>query len=403
MEISEKSNFRFKAIAIALIAAMIMPICSTCFAAFGVGANAKGDIAPDEQVEIKLGKKVYFEGPTYHRSDMKDSLIWRTPFRVKEGKYTRENPGCGDIVFIALKGDARILIAGEGYIKPEQIIQTSDLIQVKLPTIEDIKTGKLTTIVDIEGEFVDAHSENPAVIKVDKDKGTFSAGIENGTTTLEFVKKDGEKVEILAANYNGQVTIQTEKDGLTANADVNATLEAFDYVELDVEGKGNASIKLTDEGLQVGAKLEKGDATLKAGKEGERKEIATLSMDGEFTATASTEGVKADIKASQTLTITALDGLAIRLREHANAEVNKKEAKASADGHVDFKENKDAQFKEDVIKVDATAEHPWSGEGSDDITVGAGVTAFGKTFEKRDVKVISLIKGGLSALSSKIK
>ena len=126
-----------------------------------------------QAVEVKLNRKVFFEGKTYWRMDGKG----RTRKEYKDGKI-----GCGIIGGITSNKPFGIYVIGEGYISKDQITKpTEKFISLKFDKVEDGLGAK--TQLKINGEFVAVDSDNTGIIKYEK--GKLIAGGIDGTTTIK--------------------------------------------------------------------------------------------------------------------------------------------------------------------------------------------------------------------------
>ena len=107
---------------------------------------------PEEtkQVEVKLNRKVYFEGDTY---------TFHNGNRVRK-TYAEGEKGCGIISIIVPNKNKGIYVSGEGWISEDQIINTDKYITLEFEKIENGLNAKL----NVNGEFVTVKSNNNGII-----------------------------------------------------------------------------------------------------------------------------------------------------------------------------------------------------------------------------------------------
>ena len=340
MEISEKSNFRFKALVIGLIAVILTSVCSTTvFGAFEVF-----NLKPEE--EPFLNRKVTFTGPTHWRSDgqgRKASLFKKG--EVIRKNYANDEINCGIITMVELRNvDYPYYVTGEGWISKSQIVEgsVSRYISLQFERIEGVENGLgINGVLHVDGEYVEITSDNNAIVRYDDaSKSLIAAGA--GSTTVKIHTDEGKEIELLAVvvgdeNKEDGLTLALNLEEKTLSADLkNATVGIWDdTVTVELEGNAKAGLVVEDGKISVYAQGT-GEATLNY----KEKEIAKIEGDGKVTVTADPNemSLTADLTgindeyASQKLTI--LEKLTMGLREKANAKIDTKHVEASVDGGV---------------------------------------------------------------------
>ena len=385
MEISRKSNFRFKALVIGIIATILTSTCSTVF------GFVLFDFKPAD--EPFINRKVTFTGETYWRSDgqpRKVSLFFKD--QAVRKNYGANEEHCGIITLLGT-GENKFYVAGEGWIKEKQIKTATRFITVE---INKIANG-LNLKVHVDGEYVDITSDNDAIVKFDKDKKTLVAQAA-GSTRIKIHRGEGkEDLELLA------VVIGDEKkeNGLSLQLSIAENMMSADLVaQLQ-----NARIDIWDQMFTVepsgkataGIAIKDGKITFTAGGEGaldlkiNKQEVLKLDAKGDITVVADTSKLSGEVTANAEEKLTILQKLTIALKEHAHAEVDDKHVEADGEvtGYVNDKEVAEANGKISYTK------------GDTDPKGSAGVRIFGKEFStgEKDIKIIS----GLKALMNKIR
>lgn len=325
------------------------------------------ELVQEEVVEVKLNRKVFFEGNTYTLYNGK---------RVRKS-YEEGELGCGIISMILPNKEFGIYVTGEGWISKEQIKNTDKYITLEFSKIDNA----LNTKLNVNGEFVAIESDNNGII-------TFKDGVlegkADGTTKVNFTTKDGKQIEVLATVYEGTVELNIPEKSILANGNIDADL-IDKKVNIIAEGDANATLKIEDGSIGVEAE---GNSSVKAVVED--KEVLDVDVNAKGSVEASKEGISANGTASQAITL--LQKLTIKLNERANANINKEEVEvgAGADASVNDKQiaSGDASMKYEVGEEDPTADIKV------DILENNVVNV-----EKQKVPLISTLK----ALLSKIK
>lgn len=384
MEISEKSNFRFKALVIALVATILASTCSTAFG-FSV-FNMKAEN------EAFLNRKVEFTGDTHYYSDGsgKKISIFKKGETVRK-TYTAEKPGCGIITLIKEGAKYPFYVTGEGWIEESQMINIKRFITLDINTAENEKGKGLTSSLLIDGEYTTVKSDNTAV--VDYKDGVLTAN-GDGKTTVTIKPGNGkEDIELLAVVADGNIELNIPEK--KASADLNNVTVAFANEKVKVEGNGHADVALVvnDGEISLAAKGN-GEAKLVVeDKAGETKEIAKIEADGDITATANLKetSLKVESKANQRLTI--LDKLALKLKENASATVDKKHVEAEAGAGI---------YKDDDSEIASASAGVQYEYGAEDPTGSAKVSVLEKTLVEKNNERIPVISG-LKALMAKVR
>ena len=298
MEIIEKSNLKTKALVIILIATVMLGIC----AFFSTVKAAE---------EPKLNTKIEFTGKTY-----------KYPNQDKVRKeYADGEKGCGIISIISKRAKHTVYVTGEGWIDANQIVSSTKYITI---SFEKIENG-LNSNLKIDGEFLDVNSNNPGIIKYDSENKTLVAGINDGKTTVTFTKKDGTEIPVLATVVDGNVSLNIEEKLLTG--EISAEAKIAEKITVEANGGAGVALEIDSNGINV-AGLAEGDAVLKV----DEKEIASASGNVNGDLTANKEGITAEAKGSQKMTL--LQKLTFKLSERANAKINKEKVEGSVGGDV---------------------------------------------------------------------
>lgn len=354
-----------------ILLTLLLSLMSTmCFATEATTEPEKNQTVVSTS-DIKLNKTITFAGDTYrfHTGDN----------TRKANKYTKENPGCGIISIIVPGKDHPIYVSGEGWISADQVLTAEDFITLKFDKTEN----GIQTNFNVNGEYV--QSSNPAIVTYEN--GVLKAGVEEGKTTVTVKAKDGKEINLIVANYNGNIEVSVPKDSIapsvTMNGDIDLTVA--DKVKVTADGNATATLKIENGSIGVEAS---GEGNVKATVAD--KEILDAKFDANGSATANKDGISVSAEANQTYTL--LQKLAIKLNENANAHINKKEvaAEVGADASVNDKE---------IVSGDAGMKYEY---GADDPTGTAHLNVLDKNLvnvEDKTVPVISAFK----ALLSKIK
>lgn len=291
--------------------------------------------AAEEVIEVKLNRKVFFEGNTYRLFDGK---------RVRKS-YEEGELGCGIISMILPNKEFGIYVTGEGWISKDQIRNTDKYITLEFSKIDNGLNAKL----NVNGEFVTAESNNNGII-------TFKDGIlearGDGTTTVKITTKEGKEIEALATVYDGNVELNIPEKSVSANSSIDA-----DFVDKKVnivaEGDVDGILKIEDGSIVIDAS---GNGNVKTTVED--KEVLDVDVNAEGSVAADKEGISVNGTASQTITL--LQKLTLKLNERANAHINKEEVEAGvgADASVNDKQvaSGDASMKYKYGEEDPTAD-----------------------------------------------
>ena len=254
-----------------------------------------------QAVEVKLNRKVFFEGKTYWRMDGKG----RTRKEYKDGKI-----GCGIIGGITSNKPFGIYVIGEGYISKDQITKpTEKFISLKFDKVEDGLGAK--TQLKINGEFVAVDSDNTGIIKYEK--GKLIAGGIDGTTTIKITTKSGKEYEALATVYKGDVELNIEQGTLSLSG-MSTTEMADKKLKLEAGGNADLGVVITEDGIAIGAD---GEANAKINFK--ETEILDANATASGSAILTRDGVEVEGNASQ----------------RAKASINKERADVSVGGDVE--------------------------------------------------------------------
>lgn len=352
---------------IILITLLVSLISTMSFAALDDNLELPEEPIQEEVVEVKLNRKVFFEGNTYKLSNGK---------RVRKS-YAEGELGCGIISMINPNKEYGIYVSGEGWISKEQIKNTDKYITLEFSKIEN----GLNTKLNINGEFITAESNNDGIV-------TFRDGIleakGNGTTTINFTTKEGKEIEILATVYEGNVELNIPEKSASVGGKINADL-VDKKVNIVAEGDANATLTVENGSINVDAN---GNGNAKATVED--KEILDVDVTAEGNITASKDGVSATGNANQTITL--LQKLTLKLNERAKANIDKEQVEVGAGGDA-------AVNDKEMISGDAEMQYQY---GEEDPTADVSVNILNKNvvdFEGKKVPILSTLK----ALLSKIK
>lgn len=388
MEISLKSNFRFKALVIALVAIVLTTACTPVF-----GVNLTN--IKDEK-EVTLNRKVYFTGNTYYRSDGKDLKVGIGRLSKNFGAeqktgYTEANPGCGIIDGIIPGAKYPFHVAFEGWIELKQVMteKTERFITLEVDKSEKEGIGFISTLT-VNGEVLNVESKNEAVVNIDEN-GVISAGIDGQTTVNITTEKFGE-IELAVAVVEGEIEVNIPEGKASAEL-TQGDLDLFDKkVQIKTTGGVDAAIEITEDG-QVALTIDKKDGRedmFNAELYYKDEKIAEFSADGDITATASLEGVEVDAHAKQEVKLSILKDLSVKLEERAHAKANKELVEADAGAKLSANEqeiaNVEAGIEKRAEEKDPTGRASFSIMGMDPIE------------KEGEIKVIS----GLEALISRM-
>ena len=323
---------------------------------------------PEEtkQVEVKLNRKVYFEGDTY---------TFHNGNRVRK-TYAEGEKGCGIISIIVPNKNKGIYVSGEGWISEDQIINTDKYITLEFEKVENGLNAKL----NVNGEFVTVESNNNGII-------TYKDGIleakGDGTTTINFTTKDGKEIEVLATVYDGNIELNVPEKSVSTTGKVTAEM-VDKKVKVVAEGDAKETLK-----IETGAILGEEEGKGKFKTTVEEKEILGWDVNANGSATANKDGISAEGKATQTITL--LQRLTLKLSERANASIDKEKVSAGAGGDASVNDN-------EIISGDAEMKYEY---GADDPTVDANVDILDKnviSVEEKTVPVLSALRALLSRI-----
>lgn len=367
MEIVEKSNFRFKALVIALVTVIL---ASTCTMSFGFSLFNKAEDEP------YYNRKVEFTGDTHYYSDgsAKRLSLFKKGQTVRK-TYTEEKPGCGIVTIISKNAKYPYYVSGEGWIGIEQIKQSERFIQIEI----NLNDG-LNTKLHINGEYINVESDNTGVVRYED--GALVAGFD-GTTTINLIKKDGETVELVAVVANGNLELNIPEKELSAEITADAS---FIDQKIEVKTEGNADVALIiDDGIKIAAE---GDA--KAELYVDDKKVAECDAEGNMELDITSEGLDVTGNANQSLTI--LDRLTIKLREAAKLEVDKQHANIEGEGAAEVNDNEVFEGKADMNY----------NYGDEDPTGSLNATVLDNNVVNVEDKTIPVISG-LKALIARVR
>lgn len=293
------------------------------------------ELVQEEVVEVKLNRKVFFEGNTYTLYNGK---------RVRKS-YEEGELGCGIISMILPNKEFGIYVTGEGWISKDQIRNTDKYITLEFSKIDNGLNAKL----NVNGEFVTAESNNNGII-------TFKDGIlearGDGTTTVKITTKEGKEIEALATVYDGNVELNIPEKSVSMDGEITADIADK---KVNISADGDAEVVLKIENGSIGVEAE-GNGNVKATVED--KEVLDVNVNAEGSVAADKEGISVNGTASQTITL--LQKLTLKLNERANAHINKEEVEAGvgADASVNDKQvaSGDASMKYKYGEEDPTAD-----------------------------------------------
>ena len=371
MEIVEKSNFRFKALVIALVTVIL---ASTCTASLGFSLfNSNKD-----ETEPYLNRKVEFTGDTHYYSDgsAKKISVFHKGETVRK-TYTQENPGCGIISIVRRDAKYPYYVSGEGWIAKEQVKDAQRFIQLDVNGVED----GLNTKLHINGEYLDVQSDNTGVVKFEND--TLVAGID-GTTTVTLTKKDGEKVELMTAVVDGNLEVNIPEKAISTDVKTDVVL-LNKKVEIKAEGNAEAALIVEDDGLKIAA-----DGTGKAELYVKDQKVAECDTQGNIELQVNKEELKIQGEAEQR--ISALDRLTVKLQEKGSATVDKTHAEAEVEAKAEANDKELAEGK-------AAVNYNYSDE---DPTGSVNAKVLEKEVVNVENKTIPIISG-LKALIARIR
>lgn len=360
MEIIEKSNLKTKALVIILIATLLLGV-STLF------CTVKA--ADEETVEPRINTKIEFTGKTYK---------YRNQDKVRK-EYAEGEIGSGIVSMVLKNSKHPVCVIGEGWIDINQIVKSEEYITLKFDT-DDLKENGVKSTLTVNGEFLNIESENNGIIEF-KD-GALEAKA-NGKTTLVFIPKEGEAIEVLATVVDGAVTLNIPEKSISG--EITAKTEIADKVKIDVEATGDATaaIVIDEKGISVAGEGE-GEIKLKVNDE----EIASGNATANGTVTVDEEGAKAEGESKQSMNL--FQKLTMKLAERLALEVNKEEAKVSAGGDVAVIDQNGTE--QEIASGDAEMSYNYSDE---DPKADLKVEVLDKevaNVEDQTVPVISLFK-----------
>ena len=369
MEIVEKSNFRFKALVIALVTVILASTCTMSFGAVIFNRDEK---------ELTLNRKVEFTGDTHYYSDgsAKKLSIFKKGETVRK-TYTEENPGCGIITIIRQGAKYPYYVTGEGWISGDQVKSAQRFIQLEINKVENGVNTKL----HINGEYTRIETDNTSVVKFEN--GVLTAG-HDGTATVKLVKEDGEEIELMAIVASGNMTLNIpEKE---VSADVKADISLMDdKVEIKAEGKAEAALVIEEDGLKIAAEGE-GKAELYV----DDKKVAECDTEGNMQLEADLNGIKVEAEAEQRVSI--LDKLTARIREKGKIEADKEHIAAEAEGKAEVNDK-------EVLEGKTSVNYNY---GDEDPTGSANLEVLEKEVVNVEDQTIPVVSG-LKALIARIR
>lgn len=369
MEIVEKSNFRFKALVIALVTIILASTCTMSFGAVIFNRDEK---------EITLNRTVKFTGDTHYYSDgsAKKLSILKKGATVRK-TYTEQKPGSGVITIVKKGAKYPYYIAGEGWIAGDQVMSSNRFIQLEINKVENGVNTKL----HVNGEYTRIETDNTSVITYDN--GTLAAK-NDGKATVKLVKEDGEEIELLAVVSNGNMTLNIpEKE---VSTDIKADISLMeDKIEIKAEGEAEAALILEDDGIKIAAEGE-GKAELYV----EDKKVAECDTEGNMELDANLEGV--EVKAESEQTITILDKFVAEIHEKGNAIIDKTHVEAEIEGKAEVNDK-------EVVEGEASVNYNYEDE---DPTGSARLEVLDNEVMNEKDKTIPVISG-LKALIARIR
>ena len=419
MEISEKSNFRFKALVVALITTILM---ATSTSAFGFSLfNLKPENEPF------LNRKVYFTGAATFYKDGRETKLYKKGSTDRRN-YTADNPGCGIITIVS--GES-FYVAGEGWIKRDQIMDdmTERYITVEINPIENGVNGYL----HIDGEYLEIESDNNAVVAFDKENQTLTANAKGATEITFHNTKTGEDTKIAAVVLGSDQSTDELRDeeerldadkidgeGLTLQLNIPEKSLSAELDKLTVtaindkfrvsaeDAKASVALVIDEENGQFGIAAE-GEGAAKVeymNNEGEYQEAARIDVEGNVKAIYDTNTKTLGVKAEATEKLTILDKFAVALQERAAADIDfqNKSAKATAGASV-LAGKADEEELPEVAGVDAGISYTY---GDKDPKGAAEARLLGNTFGSMEEEAwkdipVSKVFEGLKSLVSRVK
>lgn len=323
-----------------------------------------------ETIKAKLNTKISFQGDTHQFHSGR--LAKKVRKSYKDGKL-----GCGIVSIIVPNKEYGVYVTGEGWISESQIRESDKYITLKFDKVENGLKSSLT----IDGEFVNVVSGNTGIVKFEN--GALTAGVD-GTTTVKITTKEGKDIEALVTVYNGNMELNIPEKSASLDGKINADI-AEGKVKIEAKGDAKATLKIENGAIGVEAKG-KGDIKAKV----EDKEILDVNGNASGNATVSRDGLSAEARASQTMTI--LQRLSIQLNERANAYVDKEKAGASAGADASVNDKQ-------VASADAGIEYKYT---ETDPTADLNVKLLEKDVVNVEDKTVPVISS-LKALLAKIK
>ena len=396
MEISRKSNFRFKALVIGLLATIIASVCGPTV--YGLSLL---NLKPDD--EPFLNRTVTFTGPTHWRSDGQGRKI--SLFRKGEELAIKDNGTYeGVITLIDPNNTYKYYVLGKGWISDEQIQTARRFLTIEINPIKGNEYG-LNGFIKVDGEYLDIVSDNDAVVSVDKDAKTITARAA-GSTTVKIKQKDGTVNEVLAVvvgqeGKQGGLSLTFKIDEANMAADLSASLDSATLdvwnktVKLNASGNADAVLSIKDGKLSLDAKGD-GQANIQVkGKDGEYKEVVKIEADGTMKAVVDPREMVATVEAQGTEKLTILEKLTIALKESGKATASKEGASVTGGAGADV--IKDGQTT-NIGEVTGTLSYK---TGDTDPTGSIEGKIFGKEFStgQKNIPIVS----GLKALIGKIR
>jgi len=351
MEISRKSNFRFKALVIGLLLTILTSTCSTVFAGMYDVLNLK------DENEAFINRTVKFSGPTYWKSNGTPLI---KGMDARQFKYGESEEHEGVIVLMDPFNTYKFYIAGKGWIKEGQIISAKRFVTLQVGG-EKVEGGlKGMGYIKVDGEYLNIESTDAAIVRYDAaNKALVAEGA--GTATVKINQKNGDPLELVAVVV-GDPNAQGDMGGLKLELKVaedmmsgtlsatlkDATVSAWNQkLQLHASGNAEATLAIQDGKVnltaggsgEVDAKVVKNDQTT--------KEIFRVDAEGKMTAVVDPKALTVDVKAEATEKLTILEKLTVALKEKGHLEADTEHVKVDGDASVSAgKDGKDGTISE---------------------------------------------------------
>lgn len=389
------NSLKIKVLTVSLILLMIITLGTICLAA------EEQPMEETQEVEVKLNRKIYFEGQTY----------WADNGRRVRKEYNDGELGCGIISIIKKNKEFGIYVTGEGWISKEQIVSSQKFIDIQIDK-DNLKEDGLGVTITVDGEYLDVKSDNEGIIEYKDGKLEAKA---NGNTTVTFTTEEGQEVEVLAKVLEGEVVLSIPEKQISA--EMTGDIEIVDKIKIEAEGDAKAALVIKEDGFDITAEGE-ADVVVKAedkeivkveqtldGKvevnpegvtgeaNGEGKiiikvdenEIAKMEHTVDADITVNPEGVTAEANANQTLNI--LERFALKFKENANLKADAEKVTVGAGGDMLLQQDEQEQ---ELFDGEANLTYKY---GEEDATADVVVEVLEQeVINKKEIKVVETMR-----------